>query len=797
MTPRKDSTKMPEITALTTEILLPALEQAIDATVIIGQDNEIIFYNQAAASLWGIPREEVIGRNVDCLVPVRLRHEHDRYIDRNRETGHNRIVGTSREVEFTRADGEYICGELSLSKVEIGQGAKRQIYYMGVMKNVTDESQRRKILILQNDVLQALASDMLIQDIGELICRKVEAFVPNAVAAMLVLDDNQPWRVICTPALPRRIRNALETTIPSPSDVEKLQANPSYTGRLVWDNYQSMCRSLGLQSCYAAPVLAAHGRITGIFALYLRENNQLGAWPQRLVGACLPFCALALEQHATKTHMTQLARYDSLTGLLNRGALHRVMEEMIAQPGNRTLAIFMLDIDRFRDINDALGHVHADKFLVEIAARIRSIARDDYVLSRSGGDEFVLVVPDCDGPRIEEIARSLLDTIGRPLQIGQNTLSISCSIGISTFPANGPDSESLLSHADTAMRQAKEDGRGIYRFANLEKNQVAQDRLVLGSALRDSLAQGMLQLHYQPQVRTHTLELSGVEALSRWHHPTLGNIYPSRFIAVAEETGQIEAIGRWSLLEACRQIVKWDADGVYVPTVAVNLSAVHFRNRALPEHIAALLKNHNLKPSRLTVEITESVMMDSSSDTEEVLQSIRNLGCGLSMDDFGTGYSSLSRLTRLPLTEIKIDRSFINDFEYDTNAQAVTMAVIGIGSRLGMTVVTEGVETEHQRDLLEQLNCDVMQGYLFAKPLAPRDLEEWVRHGGAPAVIRDIEAARAAGGATGGAQAAPDKGQPGPARPATAAQPATSPTGKDTSTTAPGEAAATTTTNRS
>ncbi|XQZ97977.1 EAL domain-containing protein [Komagataeibacter rhaeticus] len=182
---------------------------------------------------------------------------------------------------------------------------------------------------------------------------------------------------------------------------------------------------------------------------------------------------------------------------------------------------------------------------------------------------------------------------------------------------------------------------------------------------------------------------------------------------------------------------------MHVPTVAVNLSAVHFRNRALPEHIAALLKNHNLKPSRLTVEITESVMMDSSSDTEEVLQSIRNLGCGLSMDDFGTGYSSLSRLTRLPLTEIKIDRSFINDFEYDTNAQAVTMAVIGIGSRLGMTVVTEGVETEQQRDLLEELNCDVMQGYLFAKPLAPDDLEKWVKHHQTiRAILPDTKAAK-------------------------------------------------------
>ncbi|NVN38172.1 putative bifunctional diguanylate cyclase/phosphodiesterase, partial [Komagataeibacter swingsii] len=277
-----------------------------------------------------------------------------------------------------------------------------------------------------------------------------------------------------------------------------------------------------------------------------------------------------------------------------------------------------------------------------------------------------------------------------------------------------------------AMRQAKKEARGGYRLVSMTDSRAAEDRLVLGSALRESLSRGMLQLHYQPQIEARTGEIYGVEALARWNHPTLGNIFPSRFIAVAEETGQIEAIGSWSLEEACRQLTQWDRDGVRIPVVSVNLSAGHFNNRGLASFIGEVLQKYGLSPDRLTVEITESVMMDESEETMKVLSSVRQIGVGLSMDDFGTGFSSLSRLTRLPLTEIKIDRSFIMNLESDSNAQAVTTAVIGIGNRLGMTVVTEGVETEAQYDLLESLNCDVLQGYLFARPMSAVELGGWM-----------------------------------------------------------------------
>ena len=714
----------PEISA---DVLLSAMEQAIDPMVVIDEHNNIIFFNPAAEEIWGLPREQVMGQNVNCLVPLPERAKHNGYIDRNRETGIGRIVGTSREVEFQRSTGEYVCGELSISRVQLTGSSK--IYYIAVMKDVTEQSRQRRILVLQNDVLQALASDQTVREVGELLCRRADRFVPDGMAALILIDSAHALKVLAAPGMPARFRAGLDSMVLTDAQVEELGSSPATSNAVVWDSYQSVARSLGLVRCCSSPVVSRTGKVMGIFAIYLRGGEKSHEWADRVVAACMPFCALAIEQNETRLHIAQLSNFDRLTGLLNRSSLHNVIERLILRGGNSRFSLFMVDIDRFRDINDALGHVNADRFLIEIGRRIRSQVKDECIVSRSGGDEFIIVIPDCSHEKAEKFAEGLINAIARPLQVGENTLSISCCVGISTFPENGPDSETLLSLADVAAHQAKEDGRGVYRFAGREKNQVAQDRLMLGSALRDSLARGMLNLHYQPQVETMTGGLYGVEALSRWHHPKLGNIYPSRFIAVAEETGQIEAIGRWSLKEACTQMMKWDQDGVHVPTVSVNLSAVHFRNRGLPEYIANLLQYHNLTPDRLTVEITESVMMDSSGDTEEVLHAIRRLDVGLSMDDFGTGYSSLSRLTRLPLSEIKIDRSFINDFEHDTNAQAVTMAVIGIGSRLGLTVVTEGVETVQQHKLLEKLRCDVMQGYLFAKPLPPAALEEWFHAG--------------------------------------------------------------------
>ncbi|RFD21229.1 EAL domain-containing protein [Komagataeibacter melaceti] len=712
-------------TGMTADVSLELLEQATDGIVIINERNEVIFFNPAAEKLWGFAESEVLGQNVSRLVPSVYRPDHDSYIDRNRESGMDRIVGTSREVTFENKAGDYISGEMSISTAVLGPEKKR--YYMAIMKGVTEESHRRKLHDLQNTVFEAISNDMMIPDVADLICREVESFVPNTVAVLILLGDNNRLHILSGPGLPRHYATALENVELSEEDLATIARDPQAVGRIVWDSYSSLGISLGLHNCWASAIKSRNGRISGIFALYSRNQYKLSDWPQKIVTGSVSFCGVVIENYEAQQHISQLANYDSLTGLLNRSAIHKVIRSMIDLPGDNNFAIFMVDIDRFRDINDTLGHMNGDAFLKAIAHRLKTLSRTNYIISRSGGDEFVIVLPDTNEARAVIFADRLIKGMQEPVEIAGNLLVVSLGIGISIFPENGPDGQSLLSHAESAMRRCKKEGRGGYCVSSTADNRAAEDRLLLGSALRDSLARGLLNLHYQPQIDIRTGKLYGAEALSRWNHPTLGNIYPSRFIAVAEDTGQIETIGAWSLEEAVSQVVRWDKEGLHVPAVSVNLSAVHFCNRDLPLLIERILKEHGVAPRRLTVEITESVMMGENEETMRGLSAIRALGVGLSMDDFGTGYSSLSRLTRLPLTEIKIDRTFIMNLEQDANAQAVTTAVIGIGNRLNMTVVTEGVETEAQLKLLQGLNCDVAQGYLFARPMTPDDVLAWSR----------------------------------------------------------------------
>ncbi|GCE78932.1 EAL domain-containing protein [Komagataeibacter oboediens] len=706
-------------------ICMDMLEQARDGVIIIDDRNCIVFFNHAAEKLWEYTADEVMGRNVKCLVPTEYRSQHDGFIAHNRETGINRIVGTSREITFESKSGDYVSAEMSISTALIGPDKKR--YYMAFMKGVTEESHRRKLLDLQNTVFRSLSGDMLIQDVADLVCQGVEEFVPNSVAVLMLLTSDHTLQILSGSGLPRRFATALEHMTLTEADITALANDLDEASSVVWESYRSLGISLGLHDCWASAIRAPNGKISGILALYSRNQHKVAEWPRKIVSGAVPFCGVVIEQYEARQHISQLANYDPLTGFLNRTSLHKVLRNMISQPGDNHFSVLLLDLDRFRDINDALGHVQGDTFLKVIAERLKKLCRSNYVLSRSGGDDFVIVIPNATADMAVDFTKTIINAMQRPLDVAGNQLSASFSTGIATFPENGPDGESLISHAEVAMRQAKKEARGSYRLVSTIDSKDAQDRLVLGSALRDSLSKGLLNLHYQPQIEARTGQIYGVEALARWNHPTLGNIFPSRFIAVAEETGQIEAIGRWSLEEACRQIVAWERDGVHIPVVSVNLSAAHFHNRGLVPMIAALLDKYGLAPERLTVEITESVMMEESEETMNVLAAIRKLGVGLSMDDFGTGFSSLSRLTRLPLTEIKIDRSFIMNLEHDANAQAVTTAVIGIGNRLGMTVVTEGVETEAQYDLLESLHCDVLQGYLFARPMSATDLEAWAR----------------------------------------------------------------------
>jgi len=494
-----------------------------------------------------------------------------------------------------------------------------------------------------------------------------------------------------------------------------------------WQRYKSHALEFGLRACWSTPIKAKDGRVIGTFAFYFRECRAPSNWHQCIVDACVHLGALAIERQEARAEIARLAYYDVLTGLPNRSHLRNLLSEAIRScPEGKQVALAFIDVDNFKDVNDTLGHSAGDELLVQLAERLRAQIQAGDMLGRLGGDEFVVILPNRDVTEAALVASNITDAMVMPLKIGNRQVPMSASMGLSIYPDNATDIDALIQQADAAMYQAKRAGRSTYRFFTADMKGLAEQRLVLSAALRGAIANESLQLHYQPQIRTNDGAIHGVEALARWHDPVLGDISPAKFIPLAEESGLIEQIGLWSIREACRQMAAWRASGLAIPCMSVNLSPINFQNINLATAVAETLAEHGLRPEALMLEITEGVILNERSVAIETMNAVRGLGVGLSLDDFGTGYSSLSRLTQLPIRELKIDRSFMRDIENDPNARAIVSTVVRVGQNLRLTVVAEGVESDGQCNLLTEIGCDVVQGFLYAPPLSPADFTPWL-----------------------------------------------------------------------
>ncbi|MBU1395962.1 MAG: EAL domain-containing protein, partial [Gammaproteobacteria bacterium] len=426
------------------------------------------------------------------------------------------------------------------------------------------------------------------------------------------------------------------------------------------------------------------------------------------------------ERKLAEAQISQLAYHDALTGLLNRFSLQSQLEQALsmAHREQRTLAVVFLDLDRFKTINDTLGHAMGDALLKDVAYRLRDNVRDSDIVARLGGDEFVVVLTEVDdATAAARVADKLLQALAERYPIGENILRSTASIGLAMYPNDGEDSDTLMKNADIAMYHAKSQGRNNVQFFTAEMNQAAVKRLMLEHDLRMAVEISQFELHYQPQLDSRDGRIIGVEALVRWRHPRDGLVSPAVFIPVAEETGLILPLGEWVLNEACRQRRTWRDAGLQGVTMAVNLSAHQLHSPALLTQVAQALEKHGLAGADLELEITESVAMHNPDSSISQLKALRDLGVRLSIDDFGTGYSSLSYLKLLPIHTLKLDQSFVRDIETDVNDVAICTATIALAHSLGLAVIAEGVETEAQRLFLASHQCDFMQGYLFSKPL--------------------------------------------------------------------------------
>lgn len=469
----------------------------------------------------------------------------------------------------------------------------------------------------------------------------------------------------------------------------------------------------------AAPIHDRAGHVAGLVVVF-RDVSEVQAMVQR---------------------MTHLAEHDILTSLPNRGVLDDRLEQGIslAQRHSRRLAVLFIDLDHFKHINDSLGHLIGDQLLRAVALRIKPCVRSSDTVSRQGGDEFIVLLSEISNAEdaaliADKIRRAVLE----PYSIANRVLQLTASIGVSVYPEDGADAEGLIQSADTAMYHAKEKGRNRSQFFTEEMNYHAAERQIIRADLHHALDRREFVLEYQPKVNLVSGAITGVEALIRWRHPSRGVVAPLDFIQIAEECGLIVQIGQWVLRAACTQAQRWLADGIAFGTVAVNISAVEFRNDKFLEGICGILESTGLEPRYLELELTETAVMRNFEDTSAVLRSLSDMGIRIAVDDFGTGYSNLSYLKRFPINTLKLDKSFVQDIPGNANIATIVRSVIHMGQSLRLKVVAEGVENAEQLKCLKSYDCAEGQGYYFSRPVDPRECQALICLKGRPRWARKL-----------------------------------------------------------
>ncbi|WP_447585911.1 EAL domain-containing protein [Pseudoxanthomonas mexicana] len=718
------------------------VDSSDNAIFISSADREVVYVNSGFTRMLGYRLEELRGiRPAQLLSGPHTDPSLDARINRAISAGE----GLQTEVLLYTKSGRPLWLSAAINPVHDEDGA-----LLGLVSVLSDITRTKMHQVLHNKVLDALVHEWAVTDVMTLICREVEHIAPELTVSIITVDSEGLMHALASPSMPEAWARKIDGMAIGPR--AGVCGAAAWRGRavLVKDiasdplcaNTRHLTTPLGLRACWTHPIKSSSGRVLGTLSFYYRENRGPDELHERLADTCLHLCSLTLEREQTNERVHQLAFYDTLTGLPNRIMFSAKAEQALANvaQSNGTAAVLFIDLDRFKRVNDAQGHAAGDGLLRDVAARLSEELGGINIVGRQAGDEFVAVLPMCSTEQAGSVAERLLGAIAAPTTAGLMTLHPSASIGVAMFPEDGRDIDLLVRHADMAMYRTKRDGGSGFRFFSVDMNRLAQERVSLETALRDALRQNQLDLHYQPQVGGSSgRELYGVEALLRWHHADLGVIPPARFVPVAEECGLIADLSLWVLRQACARMADWRGRGIDIPRVSVNISAINFRDPQLSLQISDLLDEHGLVPADLTLEITESVMLDPDPDVLENIEAIYVLGVRLSLDDFGTGYSSLSHLHRLPISELKLDQSFVRDIDTSAIARTLTSSVLRIGESLGMKVVAEGVETESQHRFLTEQRFPVLQGYLFSPPLPADELEQWLQAQGYSAA-REAEA---------------------------------------------------------
>lgn len=649
--------------------------------VMVIENARIVYTNHAMTHISGYTVEEMLA--FDSFLQLLSPSEHERVRDKHRKRLLGEPVERRYEVMGLHKDGHPINYEIAVSLMKTKSGGVRMTI---VVLDITARKQAETNLVLAHQVFSHATEGILITD-----------------ADQRILEANKGFEEITG--------YTREEVIGKTRDMLKSGQNDAAFHTQVWD-----CVHRDGQWQGEIWNRRKSGEIYPEWLSLSQVKDENGA----VINYIAVFTDITLRKESEQ-RLQFLANHDALTKLPNRMLLQERIDHALrlAQRNKTQLAVLFIDLDRFKVINDTLGHDAGDQLLLETSHRLIGCLRDSDTIARQGGDEFVVLLEEFgeDVQYLAGVARKVMAVLTQPFTLMGQEIFISASIGISVYPRDGQDMNTLLKNADIAMYRAKEHGKNAYHFYASDCNVHSFERLALENSLRKALERNEFVLHYQPKVDLVTDSIVGAEALVRWMHPEFGMVPPAKFIPLAEETGLIAAIGEWVLREACRQNRAWQEAGLPLITMGVNLSGGQFRDDNLHHVIASALAYSGMQPIYLELEITESMIMQNPERAASILQGFREMGMHTSIDDFGTGYSSLGYLKRFPLDALKIDRSFVQDVPGDLDDVAITQAIIGLAHSLGLKVVAEGVETEAQLDFLRRQRCEQIQGYIYSKPL--------------------------------------------------------------------------------
>lgn len=694
-------------------------------------ETDEVYYSPRWKSMLGYTGDELSG-SLNTWINLVHPSDKDKVLEKIQDYVAGRVDSFEAEMRMSHKDGRQI-SMLACGFFAAQENDNKPIRLVGTHVDITARKEDEAFNFKNAEILKMIAIGSPAPEVYDAIALMYEGRHSGLRCSMLELHGNKLLQG-GAPSLPKKYCDAVHGLENGPNVGSC--GTSTYTGKRVlvenietdpkWEKIKHIALPHGMRSCWSEPIKNSSGEVLGALGMYYNHPALPNEQESKDLLSAARLAGIVMERDQAQKRIRALAYTDELTGLASRAYLYESLEELIkiSNRNNRRFGLLYIDLDDFKSVNDSLGHDTGDVLLKIIAKRLESTSREVDFVARLGGDEFCIVAKELDDDYgIANVAQRCLDVIAEPIELATRRHIPGCSIGIAQYPNDGQDLTGLIKAADTSLYAAKENGKNQYAFYKPELTHKVEYRFQVEQCLLEAIEKQQLSLVYQPQINIKTGRIIGVEALSRWSHPMLGQVPPADFIPIAERVGMIKPLTEWVLRTACRQAVLWKKEGYLGLRMAVNVSPSHFLDKGITSLIKRITEETGMVKSELELEVTENVVQIDARNLT-IFQDLKNLGIQLAIDDFGTGYSSIASLKHLNVDCLKIDKCFIDDLLVDKESLVLVDTMIEMGHKLGYGIIAEGIETSEQLDILKNLGCDMAQGYLFSKPVSADEISK-------------------------------------------------------------------------